>query len=162
MEGRPKRANPINSQKLCRPYVLIAIQHPSAKDGRGIHSQPTLFELQPSHAAPICTLPPPALLRASPRWDYSALSRAARASSVGAGVPSSLSRKVCQAHDLFLLHRAAHSPKRSTTKECGVKPLWPIRRTYRSLHVHIQNSEMVEGPFVWAGCSWLWLAVGAV
>jgi hypothetical protein len=27
--------------------------------------------LQPTHAAPICSLPLPALLLASPRWDYS-------------------------------------------------------------------------------------------
>lgn len=72
MEGRPWRANPIDSHKLCRPYVLIAIQHPSAKDGRGIHSQPTLFESQPSHGTPISTLPMPAHLGACPRWDYSA------------------------------------------------------------------------------------------
>lgn len=43
MEGRPKRANPNSFHKLCRPYVLIAIQHPSIEDGCGIYSQPALL-----------------------------------------------------------------------------------------------------------------------
>ena len=43
MEGRPKRANPNSFHKLCRPYVLIAIQHPSNEDGCGIYSQPALL-----------------------------------------------------------------------------------------------------------------------
>ena len=51
LEGRPKRANPIVFQKLWRPYVLIAIQHPSIEDGSGIHSQPALFDF--SRAIPL-------------------------------------------------------------------------------------------------------------
>ncbi|TQE00830.1 hypothetical protein C1H46_013625 [Malus baccata] len=27
LEGRPRRANPMRSHKLCQPYVLISIRH---------------------------------------------------------------------------------------------------------------------------------------
>lgn len=40
-------------------------------DGCGIHSQPTLFNFNPTHPAHICSLPSPALAHNSPRWYYS-------------------------------------------------------------------------------------------
>lgn len=43
IEGSANASQPQGFHKLCRPYVLIAIQHSLVQSERGIFSQPTLL-----------------------------------------------------------------------------------------------------------------------
>jgi hypothetical protein len=64
--------------------------------------------LQRAHAAAICSLLPPSLLLASPRWDYSSALGAARVSGAGDDGPNFLQRLTSPYIDCSLLHSPAH------------------------------------------------------